>query len=212
MRRRGRRAAKSMCRVIYRFAWVRSVRMMLRAKVLQLGGGLGLAAPVLAAAEGNPLGMGDTAVLAAVAGGTLVVGNCLSWCASRRRGRAPGSAPTLRRRYCERFAMQISWREPAVGEEREARPLRVSTLTMWGNRRDTDYSLADVSRTLGAHEELAPSAGRRAQPYVPLRVGGLTYVLMNSPTNIREPHAVNQLLRGRPLFPGEGAAVDRKHE
>ena len=74
--------AESMCRVIYRFAWVRSVRMMLRAKVLQLGGGLGLAAPVLAAAEGNPLGMGDTAVLAAVAGGTLVVGNCLSWCAS----------------------------------------------------------------------------------------------------------------------------------
>ena len=37
--------------------------------------------------------------------------------------------------YCERFVQELSWRPSAEA-------LRVSTLTMWGDRRDRDFPLA----------------------------------------------------------------------
>ena len=121
--------------VIYRFAWVRSLRIMLRLKILQLSGGLGIMAPVVAAAGGNPMGAADTAALAGLGVGTLAVAGSLSW-------------------YCERLAMQISWAEAR---------LRISTLTIWGHRRDRDYALDDISPTLRAHDRSA----RRRQGLTP---------------------------------------------
>lgn len=69
--------------VLYRFAWVRSLRLMLRLKILQLGGGLGVMAPVFAAANNAPMALSDAAALGALGVGTFAVGGTLSWCVFR---------------------------------------------------------------------------------------------------------------------------------
>lgn len=124
--------------VIYRFSWVQSLRIMLRLKILQLGGGLGMMAPVVAAAGGNPMGAADTAALVGLGGGTLAVAGSLAW-------------------YCERLAMQISRAEGRF---------RVSTLTVWGHRHDCDYSLDSISPTLRAHDRCAQEIRTQTFPRV----------------------------------------------
>ena len=63
--------------VLYRFAWIKSLRILLRAKLLQLTAGVGICVPALQIySAGGTLGLYDYGVIAAFSGGTIaVVGN-----------------------------------------------------------------------------------------------------------------------------------------
>lgn len=99
------------------------MRMVLRLKVLHLGVGLGVVFPasvVLLGSQGSASAT-ELGLLASLAGGAIMAGASMSW-------------------YCERIAQQISWR---AAEQ----VLEVSTLTMYGARRDRHFKLDQVEPT-----------------------------------------------------------------
>ena len=98
---------------IYRLSHIRLLRAVLRVKIVQLTAGVGVLFPAAAVYfSGGSLTFAEGATVAAVMGGTMIAGSTLSW-------------------YCERIVGELSWL-PAE------RALRVSTLTMWGERCDLD--------------------------------------------------------------------------
>src|SRR6056297_951008 len=101
--------------LIYRFAWVKSLRMLMRMKVLQIGGGLGVVLPATQLL--GPSGAHGAAELGALAGlscGIVAFASTCSW-------------------YCERLVQELR----VVDGHR----LRISTLTMWGHRKDREFEL-----------------------------------------------------------------------
>ena len=144
--------------LVYRFAFVKSLRMVLRMKVLQVGGGLGVVLPAtqLLVPSSDALGAGT---LAGLGVGVVAVASSCSW-------------------YCERLVQELR----LLGGGR----LRVSTLTMWGHRRDRDYSLKEVEPTYPSSGPEADDAGRT---FVPLHLPDHTFMLIHHPLNVRPPFA-----------------------
>lgn len=170
--------------VLYRNMWVRSMRMVLRLKVLHLGVGLGAVFPIsifLLRDLASPLELG---FLASLAGAAVVTGATMSW-------------------YCERIAQQISWRA-------SERMLEVSTLTMWGARRDRYFGLEQIDPTYASS---GPNESEVDKVLVPLNVfqretkdneshvSEITFLLLRIPVNVKEPIALARLLSGLPPFP-----------
>ncbi|KAJ1621282.1 hypothetical protein T492DRAFT_1071462 [Pavlovales sp. CCMP2436] len=105
-------------RVVYRSPWVLSARMVLRAKVLQVGALVGMGAPAFIAARAGDLSLTDYAILGSTLAGSMVVAGSLSY-------------------ISKRFVGEIKLRE-------DARDVIVSTLSVWGNRIDHVYPIAAV--------------------------------------------------------------------
>ena len=92
-------------------------------QVLQLGAGVGVLFPVASVlGSGAALSGSELGVMGGILAGTVACGASMSW-------------------YCERFVGELSWR-PA------ARALRVSTLNVWGNRKDRDIPVAQLASLL----------------------------------------------------------------
>ena len=101
--------------VLYRFAWIKQLRLLLRAKLLQLTAGVGICVPALQIySAGGTLGLYDYGVIAAFSGGTIAAGSTLSW-------------------YARRFAGEVAFLP-------NSDLIEVSTLTMAGLRLDRQYS------------------------------------------------------------------------
>jgi hypothetical protein len=102
--------------------------------VLQLGGGVAVLLPTASViANGGLPSLAEGGLLAAVVGGTLVAGGTLSW-------------------YVERVVGELAWLP-------RSRALRVSTLTMWGERHDRRLSLEELERDGFAPPPPPPPAG-----------------------------------------------------
>lgn len=159
---------------LYRFAHITALRALLRVKVVQLVGGVGIFIPVATLLQSGVMPtLADVSVVAATVVGTVAVAGSMSW-------------------YCERIVGELSWRPKNSA-------LRVSTLTMWGHRRDVDFKvdelLADgflqVPPTLPEHFELDPYP---APGFVPLRLCGKTYVFLWGRRHVMQPDPLANLL------------------
>jgi hypothetical protein len=158
--------------LIYRFAWVKSLRMLMRMKVLQIGGGLGVVLPATQLL--GPSGSHGAAELGALAGlscGIVAFASTCSW-------------------YCERLVQEL--------RVLDGRRLRISTLTMWGHRKDREFELSACEPTYGSG---GPEAAEAAKAMVPLRVDGITFLLIRHPLNLVHPRALHRLLCGLPPVP-----------
>ena len=116
-----------------------SARAWPRVQVLQLGAGVGVLFPVASVlGSGAALSGSELGVMGGILAGTVACGASMSW-------------------YCERFVGELSWR-PA------ARALRVSTLNVWGNRKDRDIPVAQLASLLAPSfvpsEEVSRSCSR----------------------------------------------------
>ena len=101
---------------LYRFQQIKILRALLRVKVLQLGAGVCVFLPSASIISNGGLpSLAEGSLVAAVVGGTIVAGSTMSW-------------------YTERIVGEMAWL-PARNS------LRVSTLTMWGDRRDVDLTV-----------------------------------------------------------------------
>ena len=81
-----------------------------------------IATLAIALGSGAALSGSELGVMGGILAGTVACGASMSW-------------------YCERFVGELSWR-PA------ARALRVSTLNVWGNRKDRDIPVAQLASLL----------------------------------------------------------------
>eukprot|EP00966_Prymnesium_polylepis_P225628 5219404-Prymnesium_polylepis.2 len=142
-------------------------------QVLQIGVGFGVLLPAgsIVATSGQLTGT-EVAFLAGLTGGALGLTRSLSW-------------------FCERLIGEISWR-PAQ------RALRISTLTMWGNRRDRDYAEKDLMQ-LGFRDgptdwddELPDGGGRRFSG-LNLSIEDTTFLLFNNERHVHEPETLGRL-------------------
>lgn len=163
---------------LYRFAHVRVLRALLRLKVLQLGVGVGVLYPAATLlARGDALTLFDGGVLAAVVGGTVVVGGTMSW-------------------YCERLVGEASWLP-------SERALRISTLSMWGARIDTVHGPDELARS----GFFAPRPGVDAADGLhyptpgshPLELGEKAHIFVWGRRHVVEPTALANLLTRRRL-------------
>jgi hypothetical protein len=114
----GEAGEASTMRVIYRSPWVLSARLLLRAKVLQVGALVGMGAPAFIAARAGDLLVSDYAILGTTFAGSMVIAGSLSY-------------------ISERFIGEIKLRE-------DTRDVVVSTLSVWGSRIDHVYPVAAV--------------------------------------------------------------------
>ena len=146
---------------------------MLRVKIVQLVGGVGVFIPVATLLQGGVIPtLTDVSVVTATMVGTIGVAGSMSW-------------------YCERIVGELSWRP-------ENSALRVSTLTMWGDRRDVDFKVDELLAdgflevpTLPEHFQLDPYP---SSAFVPLRICGKTYVFMWGRRHVIQPDALANLL------------------
>ena len=158
--------------VLYRFAWIKSLRILLRAKLLQLTAGVGICVPALQIySAGGTLGLYDYGVIAAFSGGTIAVGSTLSW-------------------YARRFAGEIAFLP-------KSDQIEVSTLTMAGHRLDRQYAPAAVAQSLPASTAETELQSLHGAHMVPLNVDEHTYMLVGRPPHVRDPAALAALLAGR---------------
>lgn len=167
---------------IYRFAHIRSLRALLRVKVLQLGAGVGVGFPVVTAlSTGGLPTAAEGAAVAAIAGGTIAVGASLSW-------------------YCERLVGELNWLP-------KAQSLRISTLTMWGQRLDSDVSAEQLAQDGYTKPVISPGAPASAPSYPstglnPLQLNGKTYIFVWGARHVQQPEALARLLvRNEMPFP-----------
>jgi hypothetical protein len=150
-------------------------------KVLQLGGGVAVLLPAASALSSGALPTAaEGGVLAAIVGGTVAVGSTLSW-------------------YCQRLVGELTWRP-------ETRSLRISTLTMWGERKDDDISMQQLAEDGFAP---APPPALAELPlqtgFVPLQLCGRTYIFTVGPRHVQHPQALLNLLghQAMPFPPDE---------
>ena len=145
---------------------------MLRVKVVQLGGGVAVLLPSASIISNGGLpSLAEGSMVAAVVGGTLVAGSTISW-------------------YAERIVGEMAWL-PAQ------KALRVSTLTMWGERKDRDITADELLRD-GLSSPPPPGSGlleEYPEPgFAPMKLCGKTYVCVWAPRNVEHPEAMARLL------------------
>ena len=154
---------------LYRFAWVRSLRMLLRLKALQVGSIAAVALPATALLSSDQaLGAGAYAGVVAITIGVAGLGGSMAW-------------------YCERFVQQLDWMP-------HSQSIRVSTLTMWGNRLDRDFPVAQVNPTW---DVTGPSPQEEGQRVVPLHLSYTTFMIVNHSKSVKSRTLLNELLRGQ---------------
>ena len=155
---------------LYRFAHIRFLRALLRVKIFQLGTGLGVLLPTGAVLQGGAMPtLLEGGVVAAVVGGTIATGATLGW-------------------YCERLVGEVSWHPTS-------RILRLSTLTLLGERRDADFSLEQL--LMDGFAPAPPAARRPSFPtrrLVPLELCGKTYIFVWDPRHVLQPLPLANLL------------------
>ena len=160
---------------LYRLKQITLLRALLRVKVLQLGGGVAVLLPSASLiANGGLPSLAEGGMIVAIVGGTLVAGSTLSW-------------------YAERIVGELAWL-PA------SKTLRISTLTMWGDRHDRNLSLDEL-----AHDGLTspPPPQQDGEPggeypepgFVPLELGGTTYIFVWGAQHVVQPEALARLLK-----------------
>ena len=161
---------------IYRLHGITLLRALLRVKVLQLGGGVAVVLPSAAIISNGGLpSFAEGALVAGVVGGTLVAGATLSW-------------------YAERIVGEIAWLPGS-------RELRVSTLTMWGERFDRHLSLDELrSDGLAVPAPPPPGSGEPNGAYpepgfAPLQLCGQTYVCVWGQRHVLQAEAMARLLK-----------------
>ena len=96
--------------------------------------------------------------------------------------------------YCERLIGELSWR---------CNVLTVSTLTMWGERHDREYT-ADYLLSRGFAAQVNRPDGTNPYPtsgFVPLELDGKTYILIWGKRHVHEPEALANVLHGALPFP-----------
>lgn len=158
---------------LYRFSHIHLLRAALRVKVLQLGVGVGVLTPTASLmASGAGISLVEGATLAAIVGGTLAAGSTLSW-------------------YCERLVGELSWL-PAT------QVLRVSTLTMWGHRKDRDFPASELLANGYTASPVGPST-YPATVFVPLDLGGKTYIFIWGRRHVLQLEALANLLARQAL-------------
>lgn len=175
---------------LYRFQQIKILRALLRVKVLQLGAGVCVFLPSASIISNGGLpSLAEGSLVAAVVGGTIVAGSTMSW-------------------YTERIVGEMAWL-PARNS------LRVSTLTMWGDRRDVDLTvdkLKEDGLSIPA-PALDDEIGEYPTPGpVPIELCGKTYICIWGEQHVQEPEAMARLLKRDELpFDPDGvvAAVSR---
>ncbi len=175
---------------LYRFAYVKPLSALLRLKGLHLTAGVAVLLPtysIVTTGGLGSLGLADVATLAAVVTGTIGAGSTLSW-------------------YCERIVGELTYRRRSSNG---SAVLRVSTLTMWGNRMDRDFPVAELMRSEGfaPARSAAAIAAAGVSPYpaegfVPLELDGKTLIFLWGRKHVLEPDALANVLVARALpFP-----------
>lgn len=161
---------------LYRFMYIKPLRAFLRVKAVQLVAGVGVALPVLSVfSSGAVPTLAEGATVAAVTGGTLVAAGTLSW-------------------YMERIVGELAWRP-------RTRSLVVSTLTMWGDRRDELITAEELAAD-GFIEEVAAQTAMLMEngdrypdrTLVPLSLCGKTYVFVWGRKHVAQPNALADLI------------------
>ena len=157
---------------IYRLQGITLLRALLRVKILQLGGGVAVLLPTaqVISSGGLPT-LAEGGVMAAIVGGTLVTGTTLSW-------------------YAQRIVGELAWLP-------ERKALRVSTLTMWGERSDRELTADDLQRDgLAPPATLPPGEGAYPPPgFAPLKLGGITYICVWNARHVEQPEALARMLK-----------------
>ena len=162
---------------LYRFGYILPLRALLRVKVVQLALGVGVVLPVLSVlASGTLPTLAEGAVVAAVSGGTIAAAGTMSW-------------------YCERIVGELTWRPVS-------RTLRVSTLTMFGDRRDVDLTAEELSSDgfVEEDEEHTNFLGEDSEDrypqtsLVPLDMCGKTYIFVWGKRHVSRPDSLADLL------------------
>ena len=175
---------------LYRFAHVKALSALLRLKGLHLTAGVAVLLPtysVVTSGGLGSLGIAEAATLLAVVTGTIGAGTTLSW-------------------YCERIVGELSYRRKTSSGPAS---LRVSTLTMWGGRVDRDFLVAELVTREGFTPFRSPAAIAAtgispypAQGFVPLDLGGKTYIFLWGRKHVLQPDALATVLVARALpFP-----------
>ena len=162
---------------IYRLQQIALLRALLRVKVLQLGGGVAVLLPsATLISNGGLPSLAEGGLVAAIVGSTLIAGTTLSW-------------------YMERVVGELAWL-PA------RKALRVSTLTMWGERHDRDLELNELlADGLSPPSPLPPLDGDPvddAYPtpgFAPLELCGKTYVCVWDARHVQQVEACARLLK-----------------
>ena len=184
---------------LYRFAYIKSLRALLRVKLLHLSLPVAMGIPTLKlVSEGIPT-LADGGMLAAMVGGTVAAASTLSW-------------------YCERLVGELAWL-PKRGTRRED-ILRVSTLSMWGERRDHDiafdklrqsdgFDIEHVPRPFPEHPDAYPR-----KSLVPLELCGKTYIFVWGAAHVPAEHVdtlADLLLRQKLPSPPREATLKEKN-
>jgi hypothetical protein len=175
---------------LYRFAHVKALSVLLRLKGLHLTAGVAVLLPaysVVTSGGLGSLGVAEIATLLAVVTGTIGAGTTISW-------------------YCERIVGELSYRRKTSSGPAS---LRISTLTMWGGRVDRDFKVAELVTREGftpfrSPAEIAASgiSPYPAQGFVPLDLGGKTYIFLWGRKHVLQPDALANVLVARALpFP-----------
>ena len=162
---------------IYRLQQIALLRALLRVKVLQLGGGVAVLLPsATVISNGGLPSLAEGGLVAAIVGGTLIAGTTLSW-------------------YMERVVGELAWL-PA------RKALRVSTLTMWGERHDRELELDELlADGLSPPSPPPPLDGDPvddAYPtpgFAPLELCGKTYVCVWDARHVQQVEACARLLK-----------------
>ena len=170
---------------IYRLNQIKMLRAMLRVKVIQLGGGVAVLLPSASIISNGGLpSLAEGSMVAAVVGGTLVAGSTISW-------------------YAERIVGEINWLP-------KQKSLMISTLTMWGERRDRTLSLDELEAdglTPPPPVTAEPSDGADAEPggeyppsgFAALELCGITYVTVWNRQHVVQPEAMARLIARQQL-------------
>ncbi|CAM6123509.1 unnamed protein product [Calypogeia fissa] len=127
--------------VLYRAKWIRPIRLLVRLKVLQLGGVMALAIPLAEYSQQGSLSLGTTLAVGAVVGGA-------------------GAASAALWYYSRRLIGEMSLLLP------DLRIVKISVLDFWGNREDLLYEISDIVPPLKGltNEELERAANKIVIP------------------------------------------------
>ena len=173
---------------LYRFGAILPLRMALRVKVVQLGFFVSIALPLTAAYQkGTGLTLVDAASIFGIVAGSVGMGGSLSYLVTVLPG-------------------ELSWRYAD-------RALRISTLSVWGARIDTDYSIPQLAALGIAADPAAPRPqrledlpdGELPSGMQWLEIGGLSYLLVFDQISVKDPLVLALLLQSRQLHPGSPA-------
>lgn len=180
---RAHRTAASDVEVIYRCAWIRPIRLVVRLKILQLCGVMAAMVPLSAAMSERKVDATTVLVSAGVVVGAAVASLAMWY-------------------YSRRFVGELA----LVGRRTH---LRVSTLDFWGRRQDEAWNLASWIPPYARRTAATTSDALRRTTLVPLEVSGGRQYLLAWRINAVSSDLLHLLLRNELPAPPSHACDDQ---